>query len=396
MRLLIVTNLYPPQELGGYGRSLADFAWGLQQRGHQISVLCSDAPYLGPSGAGPSGELVLRQLELKGSFANGVEFLRDAEACRQVDRRNHHVISNQLLQTSWDGILLGNLDLLGPELFEPLLKPGIPVLHHVGFMAAPFAVEHWPTQRAYRLVAASHAVRASLAAAGMPVQQAPVVYPGARVELFDAPSLAAWRAAPAGTPANPLKLCFAGLLMGSKGAHTAVEGVGRLHQAGISVQLNLAGAEFQSGYWQQLQEFGMQLGLDPGQLRWLGPLSRPKLARFFQLHHAGIFPSTYPEAFGIVGAEIQASGLALLSSGVGGAAEILEHGFSGLRFSPGDGADLAQQLMRLVKEPPLLRALQQQGQQQVRNRFSVSASAAALEALFQGHGSSARGCWQDG
>ena len=24
MRLLIVTNLYPPQELGGYGRSMAD------------------------------------------------------------------------------------------------------------------------------------------------------------------------------------------------------------------------------------------------------------------------------------------------------------------------------------------------------------------------------------
>ena len=33
MNLLVVTNLYPPQELGGYGRSMADFIWGLQQRG---------------------------------------------------------------------------------------------------------------------------------------------------------------------------------------------------------------------------------------------------------------------------------------------------------------------------------------------------------------------------
>ena len=28
MQLLLITNLYPPQELGGYGRSMADFAWG--------------------------------------------------------------------------------------------------------------------------------------------------------------------------------------------------------------------------------------------------------------------------------------------------------------------------------------------------------------------------------
>ena len=49
MRLLLITNLYPPQELGGYGRCMADFAWGLQQRGHTIQVLSSHAPYLGPT-----------------------------------------------------------------------------------------------------------------------------------------------------------------------------------------------------------------------------------------------------------------------------------------------------------------------------------------------------------
>ena len=50
MRLILITNLYPPQELGGYGRCMADFAWGLQQRGHRVQVISSDAPYLGPGG----------------------------------------------------------------------------------------------------------------------------------------------------------------------------------------------------------------------------------------------------------------------------------------------------------------------------------------------------------
>jgi glycogen(starch) synthase len=382
MRVLIVSNLYPPQELGGYGRSLADFAWGLQQRGHHVEVVCSDAPYLGPSSQGPNGEPVQRTLRLKGNFAKGVELLQDPQACQQIDQHNSLVLTSSLASRCVDGILLGNLDLLGPELLQPLLEPGIPVLHHVGFMAAPFGIKHWPRQENYQLVAASQAVRASLTAAGLPVQHAPVVYPGARVELFGAAELDLWREAPAGIPANPLKLCFAGLLMGSKGAHTAVEAVGLLHQAGINVQLNLAGAEFQKGYWKQLQAFGQHLGLGDHQLNWLGALQRPKLSRFFQLHHAGIFPSTYPEAFGIVGAEMQASGLALVSSGVGGACELLEHGITGLLFQPDNAADLAQQLKRLISEAGLLGKLQRKGQVQVRQCFSVNRAAAALERLF--------------
>ncbi|MBM5786131.1 MAG: glycosyltransferase family 4 protein, partial [Cyanobacteria bacterium K_DeepCast_35m_m1_288] len=66
MDLLLVTNLYPPQELGGYGRCMADFCWGLLQLGHRVQVISSDAPYLGPSGPGPSGEPVSRCLTLKG------------------------------------------------------------------------------------------------------------------------------------------------------------------------------------------------------------------------------------------------------------------------------------------------------------------------------------------
>ena len=72
MRLLLITNLYPPQELGGYGRCMADFAWGLQERGHHVQVLSSNAPYLGPDNSGPSNEPVDRRLKLKGSFHNGV------------------------------------------------------------------------------------------------------------------------------------------------------------------------------------------------------------------------------------------------------------------------------------------------------------------------------------
>ena len=65
MNLLVVTNLYPPQELGGYGRSIADFVWGLQQRG-RIQVPSSDAPHRCEQRLRPCGEAVDRRLQLKG------------------------------------------------------------------------------------------------------------------------------------------------------------------------------------------------------------------------------------------------------------------------------------------------------------------------------------------
>ena len=100
-------------------------------------------------------------------------------------------------------------------------------------------------------------------------------------------------------------------------------------------------------------------------------LTRDQLARFFVLHHAAVFPSMHPEAFGIVAVEAMASGLALLSSGVGGASEVFEDNKSGLQFEPGNAHSLEMQIKRLFDEPGLLRALQENGMQRARNQFDV-------------------------
>ena len=72
----------------------------------------------------------------------------------------------------------------------------------------------------------------------------------------------------------------------------------------------------------------------------------------------------------------------MVSSGVGGAGELIDDGRTGLRFQAGDSQDLARCLMRLARRCPLLNELRQAGQQETRQRFSVMASAASLEAGF--------------
>lgn len=382
MRLLIVTNLYPPQELGGYGRSLADFAWGLQERGHHVDVIAAQAAYLGNDEPGPSGETVWRELQLLGSFEGGVSLLPDGPARWAALEHNSTIVRRRMRQGNYQGVLLGNLDLLGTELLHVLLEPGLPVVHHVGFVTPPFPAAHYPRQANYHLVAASAAVRASLTAAGLPVGAAPVVYPGARVDLFG-PSVTGRPIASAPVD-GPLKVCFAGLLMSSKGAHTVLEAAALLQQRGLPVEVMLAGGRFQADYASELERYAERVGLQ-AQLQILGSLKRDQLARFFSLNHVAVFPSIYPEAFGIVAAEAMASGLALVSSGAGGAAELFEPELSGLLFQPGDAADLARQLQRLMEEPSLLRQLQQAGESRVREHFGVRRSVMQLEQLFQAY-----------
>jgi glycosyltransferase involved in cell wall biosynthesis len=397
MRLLLLTNLYPPQELGGYGRCMADFAWALQQRGHQLTVLSSDAPYLGPGGGhGPSGEPVQRSLRLKGTYNGGVQALRDPLQCEQINRANQRAIETLWRQRGpFDGALVGNIDLLGVEVLQALLGLGATVLHHIGFVTPPFPPQQLPRSPRYRLVGASQAVATALQQAGLGAGPLPVVFPGVRSDLFGlAPTgrplpspldgLAGADAAgpppQLGTPRHPLRVCFAGLLMGSKGAHTLVEALALMTRQGFTVEGYLAGGSFQAGYREQLEGLLLQHGV--AGVTFLGQLQRRQLARCLRLHHVCVFPSIHPEAFGIVGAEAMASGLALVSSAVGGAAELFEDGVSGLRFKAGDAADLAHNLIWLCQHPVDLQRLASAGAERARQALDVGHSAAQLEALF--------------
>ena len=397
MRFLIVTNLYPPQELGGYGRSMADFAWGLLRCGHYVEVLTSDAPYLLPEGFsssefGPSGEFVDRRLTLKGNYQRGVTYITKEEKCVAINRSNHDVVSHALMKV-WDGILVGNIDLLGPEILHMLNSSHAPILHHIGFMDPPFPKQYLPSMRNYTVVTASQAVRSNLQIHGWPVIDSPVVYPGVRCKLFGDPSrplTSALRFAqgfdlaghPLGTSSNPLKVGYAGLLMGTKGVHTLVEALALLHHQGVTVQACLAGTEFQTGYKKLLESYLDKQGL-LGQVQFVGQLGRSALSQFWDLQHVGVFSSIYPEAFGIVAAELMASGAAIVTSAVGGAAELVPTERYGMRFIPGQAGSLAKILNDFVGKPQLLFRTAQEGQMLVRSKFDALESVRQLENLFR-------------
>jgi glycosyltransferase involved in cell wall biosynthesis len=80
-----------------------------------------------------------------------------------------------------------------------------------------------------------------------------------------------------------------------------------------------------------------------------------------------------------------AAGTPVVASRVGGIPEAVADGVSGLLHRPGDPADLAEKILRVLADPDLRATLVAGGREQVR-RFSPAAMAAALADAYAAAG----------
>jgi glycosyltransferase involved in cell wall biosynthesis len=100
-----------------------------------------------------------------------------------------------------------------------------------------------------------------------------------------------------------------------------------------------------------------------------------------------VHASTQPEPFGLVIAEAMASGRALVTSGLGGAAELVEPGVDAETHTAGDPASLARVLEKLVRDPAYRTAIAERGGLAARTRFDPRRLAAALVEVYDSFGS---------
>lgn len=105
----------------------------------------------------------------------------------------------------------------------------------------------------------------------------------------------------------------------------------------------------------------------------LGHLSRGELSRRFAPAWAQVVPSRYEEPFGLVAAEAMMRRTAVVASRVGGLAEIVVHGETGLLVPPDDEHALAQALLTLLKDRKLAERMGARGCDRAVRYFSDQA-----------------------
>lgn len=122
---------------------------------------------------------------------------------------------------------------------------------------------------------------------------------------------------------GPPTAVFAGRLVREKGAHILVEAARALPEAGFVI----AG--------EGPERMALEALAGPN-VEFTGHLSREAMEARFGGAWVQVVPSLWQEPFGLTAAEAQMRGTAVVASAVGGLAEVIRHGLTGLAVPAGD------------------------------------------------------------
>ncbi len=206
--------------------------------------------------------------------------------------------------------------------------------------------------------------------------------PGVDRSLFHPGSRSAARAR-LGLGRGP-RVLYVGRIQPLKGVDVAVEAFARVAEQVPGVRMDVVGgASGPNGHDEvaALRRRVVELGL-AGRVEFHGPVAHRRLADWYRAADLLVVPSR-SESFGLVAAEAQACGLPVVASRVGGLAELVEDGCSGLLVDGWDPGDYAEAILTILEDPAVAAVLSQAGVERAA-RFSWPATVDRFLELYAG------------
>ena len=152
------------------------------------------------------------------------------------------------------------------------------------------------------------------------------------------------------------RILFAGLASESiKGAHVVREACNQLRTRRKRFELLLT---------------DNRNGETPSHERWLGWQTQSQLPQWYHRTDVTVVPTIAPDGLSRTSVEAMAAGRPVVASRIGGLPFSVEDGRTGLLFAPGNAADLASQLERLIDDESLRTRLGQAGRREFERRFT--------------------------
>lgn len=405
MRILFVTNYYPPSSRGwGYMQLCEGVAEGLVARGHDIAVLTStQQDGSEPERSYPIWRWLTIEPDWNGSKPASWQFFfgrrkreRKSVQCllAAIDQFRPQLIfvwhpiglSRTLLQTAEqqsDIEIIYYLADYWPELSDEYVAywQANPVRPIAKVLKGPLRIlalnllkwEGKPLSLSFsNAICVSQYVKQRLVSQGLLPQDAIVIHNGIDVSKFSPSSQIDFSA-------DVLSCLVAGRIVPEKGIHTVVEAFAQLSSQDEMDRLCLVIlGSGPSDYVEQLRRTVDGMGLQ-GSVRFMPPVPRNEMPRVLSQHQVLILSSEYEEPIARSMQEAMAVGLLVVGTTTGGSGELLEHKRTGLAFDAGDAQSLAQQLRFVLRDPHRSAGLAKMGQIRVRREFSIDRTIARIE-----------------
>jgi glycogen(starch) synthase len=367
VKVLTISTDYPPHGHGGYEQQCRDVTEHLRGSGHRVLVVSGELP-----AAAAAGDDVHRELPRFPVDPRPV----GARAAWLAERRTAATLSRQLGSFRPDVVCLWRLGELSMSLPARAAATGVPVVGIVcdpwmldGPLRDPWARRCAPIPRldAAQWVFVSAALRAQLAGAGLGVDDSEIVPAGVNLAAFPLAPTKSWSG----------RLLYAGRLSPLKGVDVAISALARLPEG---TTLDVAGSG-PPAYERRLRWMVEALRLT-GRVRFLGALTRARLASAYSTADAVLFPVRWAEPFGLVPLEAMAQGTPVVAVAAGGASAYLRDGANALVAPPEDPAAIAAAVQRLACRPSLRERLRVGGRATA-ERYPAERSHRAIEATLE-------------
>jgi glycogen(starch) synthase len=386
VKILVVSDVYPPHHVGGYELGCRDVADKLRARGHDVQVLTSTFRINNSSGSEPDVERSLQFNHLPDDPPHDkkkqLNFFRTALRRFKPDIVyfwNLRGLSMWLpLCAYWLGqrmaFFLSDTDFVswrigarfaGASRNNPFVR---------ALMGRTFLVQGWPVMKNRTCHFCSDFIRQTAVKNGIAMAPRNSVVAHWGIELKNFPALP--------RPSRRVKkLLYAGQLFPQKGIHTAIAAVGRL--AGdknfSEITFSIAGGGLHPDYEKELRRMASQPGV-AGKINFLGKIPRDELPRIYAEHDILVFPSEWDEPFAITPLEAIASGLAVVGTTTGGSGELFRERETAMTFRAGDAADCARAIRELCADENLRQKISANAQREVREKHTLDAMVDKIEA----------------
>jgi glycosyltransferase involved in cell wall biosynthesis len=118
-------------------------------------------------------------------------------------------------------------------------------------------------------------------------------------------------------------------------------------------------------------------------IEWLGHRHTDEVLKLIADAAVLVMPSNCYETFGRVLIEAFAKGTPVIASDHGAPADVVDHGRTGLRFKPGDGADLAAKVRELLGDEPARRRMRLEVRREYEAKYTGAANYDMLMNVYQ-------------